>query len=50
MFEVNNKDTRTTLLGFGTFDSIRHRSISGTFKNMYFGKSIGDVVEKSYKN
>ena len=36
MFEVNNKDTRTTPLGFRIFDSKRHHSILSTFKNMFW--------------
>ena len=38
MFEVNNKDTRTTPLGLRIFDSKKHHSISSVFKNMCFGK------------
>ena len=38
MFEVNNKDTKTTPLGFRIFDSKRHHSISSAFKNMCFEK------------
>ena len=33
MFKVNNRDTRT-LLAFRIFDSVRHHSISSTFKNI----------------
>ena len=31
-FEVNNKDTRTTPLGFRIFGSIRHHSILSAFR------------------
>ena len=44
MFKVNNKDTRTSL-AFRIFDSIRHHSISITFKKCASG-NVGDVVEK----
>ena len=38
MFKVDNRKTKTTPLAFIILDSIRHHSISSSFKNMCFGK------------
>ena len=47
MFNVNNKDTRTTILAFRIFDSIRGTLIRVHSKICVSGKA-GDV-KKSYK-
>ena len=48
MFNVNNKGTRTMILAFKIFDSIRDTLIRVHSKICVSGK-VGDVVKKSYK-
>ena len=48
MFEVSNKYTRSTPLGFRIFDSKRHHSIR-VHSKMSVSGNVGDVVKNSYK-
>ena len=47
-FKVDNRNTRTTPLAFIILGSIRHHSISSSFKTMCFGKGTR-CPRKSFK-